>query len=262
MYVLNSVCPNLSLAQHSRTRLCAVLCALSISVSINANAQESDSAKPASAPESAQEVEASSEQDNVEQIEVVGRAGDAALQAFEMGNFELAEIKFKENVQCALRAERNLMAFADDARNAQINQSLSNSLSSADQGAPGTSTIAPSSVTSGTSLQNKGPVREVTCSDRGYQVYMVGMSQLQLGRTEEAEENFESAIRLNKHLHDAMYRLALMKLLRQDVEGANEHFEDMQRLLKRCNNLCDAQANIEERLAFLEQALSGNVRLQ
>jgi tetratricopeptide (TPR) repeat protein len=107
--------------------------------------------------------------------------------------------------------------------------------------------------------QDQGPLRNLTCDNRGYQVYMVGMSQLQLGRAQEAEESFESAIRLNKHLHDAMYRLALMKLLRDDKDGAQEHFEDMQRLLKRCNK-CDSRDNIQVRIDFLAKALAGDVK--
>ncbi|WP_382405537.1 hypothetical protein [Glaciecola siphonariae] len=222
--------------------------------SVNALAQEQEQANEQNSSNA--DVPAS-QRDDVEQIEVQGRAGDAALQAFQMGNFELAEIQFNKNAECALRAERNLRAFTDDARNAQLNQSLANGFSSS---GPTTDAIGSSSMNSGSNLQTKAPLRELTCTDRGYQIYMVGMSQLQMGRAEEAEESFERAIRLNKHLHDAMYRLALMKLLREDTEGATEHYEDMQALLKRCNNICDAQANIQAGLDFLEKALAGKVR--
>jgi tetratricopeptide (TPR) repeat protein len=215
------------------------------------------SAASVNAYQSAESSAQTSKSDDVEEIEVLGRAGDAALQAFAMGNYELAEVQFKKNVECALRAERNLRSFADGARNAEITQSLGNNQSIDGRTSM---TMAPAPVNPSSMLARNKPLKDVTCKEHGYQVYMVGMSQLQLGRSEEAEKNFESAIRLNKHLHDAMFRLALMKILREDKEGAAEHFEDMQKLLKRCNNLCDAQEPLEANIAFLEQALAGNVR--
>jgi TolA-binding protein len=195
-------------------------------------------------------------QQDVETISIEGRAGDAALQAFSSGNFELAEIKFKDNVRCALRAERAREAFATDMRNSQLTQSLTGDITA---NTPNIGVNSSSAMASSKSGQDQGPLRTLTCDNRGYQVYMVGMSQLQQGKSEDAEASFESAIRLNKHLHDAMYRLALMKLLRNDEEGAQEHFEDMQRLLKRCKN-CDSKDNIQTRLDFLAKALDGKVR--
>ncbi len=218
-----------------------------------AHAQNDEAISSASSSKGPEQVQ----QQEVEEITVTGRAGDAALQAFSAGNFELAEIKFKDNVRCALRAERAKERFASDMRNSQLTQSITGDITA---NTPNTGINSSSAMSSSKSGQDQSPVRNLTCDNRGYQVYMVGMSQLQLGRAEEAEESFESAIRLNKHLHDAMYRLALMKLLRDDQKGAQEHYEDMQRLLKRCKKNCDARENIQVRLDFLQKAMEGKIK--
>nr|WP_136251488.1 tetratricopeptide repeat protein [Ningiella ruwaisensis] len=204
------------------------------------------------------------QQDNdVEEIEVTGQAGDAALQAFAAGNFELAEIKFSENAECALRVERNKRAFIQDMQNAQINQSLSGAASSNNPSgsAPSTPINSTSSMASSFDGRGSAPVRDKTCENRGYQLYMVGMSQLQLGRSEEAEENFERAVNINKRLHDAVFRLALMKLLRDDSEGASDHLQELHRLLKKCHN-CESFDKIQANIDFLERAIQGSIPKQ
>ena len=103
-------------------------------------------------------------------------------------------------------------------------------------------------------------VRENTCENRAFQIYMAGMSQLQLGRAEDAEASFERAVAISQIQYDAHYRLALMKLLRQDKSGAEGHLEAINSILKRCYN-CDAREEIVRISDFLQKAVDGKIKL-
>lgn len=202
----------------------------------------------------------------IERIEVQGVAGDAALQAFNSGNFELAAIEFKKNAKCALRVERNLRASINSFQNAQINQSLQNTASNVNTTSGSVSNSAGDSVpTRGRMTKNdskdKQKVRPRTCENRGFQMYMLGLSQIQLGQPEEAEKNFKTATFLNRNLYDAHYRLALMQFLREDRDGGFEQFEEIQDILERCRD-CEAKEEIITRVDFLQKILDGEVKLR
>ncbi|MBU3005763.1 tetratricopeptide repeat protein [Paraglaciecola arctica] len=204
--------------------------------------------------------------DTTERIEVTAAYGDAALQAFNSGNFELAEVEFKKNAKCALRAERNKRAGIDGLINSQINQNMlanQTSNSSGQYSQTSSGNVSASSI-SNSGRSNEDPneqLRKSTCTNRGFQLYMMGMSQIQLGRPEEAEKNFNTAVVLNKNLYDAHHRLALMKLLREDVEGAEDELSSIKNMLNRCYD-CDARDKILARVDFLEKALSGEIKLR
>jgi len=218
-----------------------------------------------------QKTEAETAQDNnneeIERITVTGH-GDAAMQAFNSGNFQLAEIKFKENARCALRAERSRAAGVDNMRNSSVNQNLSSdaiaSVNTTSQNAVSSSSAdvgSASSLTPNRKQRKNKQVKEHTCENRGLQLYMAGLSQLQLSRPQEARENFERAVVMNNNLYDAHYRLGLMKLLDNDKESAQDHLSSMQTLVKRCYN-CDALSEILTRVDFLEKALDGRIKLK
>lgn len=193
-----------------------------------------------------------SDQDNkedkdIERITVTGRI-DAAMQAFNSGDFQLAEIKFKENAFCTRQAERDKRRLMDSMQNAAINQEVS-----------GNPSLDPSFSTSSNPKESIS-VRKRTCKDRGFQLYMAGLSQLQLDRPADAEDSFERAISLRSKLYDAHYRLALIKLLRKDTEGVEEHLSSIEKTLIKCDN-CDVHDEILVRINFLKKALRGEVKL-
>ena len=231
------------------------LSSLFILSSINVFAQ--DTSQPEKAEKETQEIE---------RIIIEGGNLDAAMGAFRAGNFELAEIEFKKNAKCALRIERNKRAFIGGLQTSSINSSLQNtaSIASGSQ-SQGNATSSSSSFSGGTggksSNQEKSTVvKERTCSDRGYQMYMTALSQIQLGRNEDAEKNLKTASFLNKNIYDAHYRIALMGLLRKDTEGAEDRLSDIQEVLDRCRD-CKAREEIVARIDFLEKALSGEIKL-
>lgn len=203
--------------------------------------------------------------EDIENITVTARAGDAAMQAFNAGNFELAEIKFKENERCALRVERNRQAFIEGVRESQISQEVNGGgvntgSSMTDSNAARVEGNSSMNAIAAKTQKAEDKVRENTCENRAFQIYMAGMSQLQLGRAEDAEASFERAVALSQIQYDAHYRLALMKLLRQDKSGAEGHLEAINSILKRCYN-CDAQEEIVRISDFLQKAVDGKIKL-
>ena len=167
----------------------------------------------------------------IERITIKGRS-NSAIYAFKSGDFQLAETKFKNNAACALRAERDLQAFKDALKNSQPDGLIPRS-------------------------PRRTPER---CKDRGLQLYMAGLSQLQLNLSKEAENSFERAISLKNRLYDAHYRLALIKLLRQDKESAKTHFSKIKEILKVCDD-CDVRDEILERIDYLKKALNSDINL-
>lgn len=202
----------------------------------------------------------------IEKIIVRGNNFDNAMSAFQAGDFELAEIEFKKNAKCALRIERNRQALIGGLQNSSIDNSLQNNASrqsgAQSQGNTSGRSSTPTSGMGGKAANQREitTIPSRTCSDRGYQLYMVGLSQIQLGREKDAEKNFKTASFLNKNIYDAHYRVALMQLLRSDNEGAESRLSDIQDVLERCRD-CEARDEILVRVDFLEKALSGKIKL-
>lgn len=208
------------------------------------------------------------EQDEViETIIVEGNNYNDALRAFNRGDFALAEIEFKKNAKCAHRMERNKRAFINGLQTSAISNNLQSSASLGGGGGPqGNTTIqtntAVSPVTGGNARRqkSKSQQQELNCENRAYQLYMTALSQIQLGRSDEAEENLEIASFLNKNIYDAHYRLALMQLLRNDKDEAEDSLDNLQDVLKRCRD-CEAKPEIVARIEFVEKAIAGEIKL-
>ena len=215
-----------------------------------------------SPPEKAQQ-----EKEEIEIIIVNGSNLDAAKRAFNAGDFELAEIEFKKNAKCALRIERNKQAFVSGLQSSSINNSLQSTASiqsgSSSQSSSNANLSSLSSGIGGKSANQTESiaVRNRTCSNRGYQLYMTGLSQIQLGRTDEAEKNLKTASFLNKNIYDAHYRIALMQLLRNDTGGAQERLSNMQGILKNCRD-CEGRKELVVSIDFIKKALAGEVKLK
>jgi len=197
--------------------------------------------------------------DEIETISVTAGKTNAAMKAFNAGDYELAEIEFLANAKCALRKERSELSFIEGVQSAQITSEVN-----------GGGVNTGSSITDSNASRVEGASRSqsrrrsddvLACGHRGFQLYMAGMSQLQLSRADEAEASFERAISLSKNQYDAHYRLALMKILRDDRSGAEKHRNAIKRMLKRCYD-CDARSEIVSRVEFLAKALNGEVELR
>ncbi|MEL6825107.1 MAG: hypothetical protein AAFN91_02580 [Pseudomonadota bacterium] len=180
----------------------------------------------------------------LDSVVVTGVQNDEAMAAFRAGEYADAEVGFLGNARCAHRRERNLSAAIDSARSSSFRSDINPVQPNGASNAPGN--IAQ-------------PVKR-TCAHRGFQVYMAGLSQIQLGKPEEARQNFKKATALSKILYDAHYKLALMALLDGDQKTAERQLKKISGILKRCRR-CPARQEILDRQAHLQKALSGEVKL-
>jgi tetratricopeptide (TPR) repeat protein len=217
----------------------------------------------------AQDAETGEEDRVLDTVTVQGVQNDAAMAAFRAGDFETAEVEFLDNAMCALRRERNLSASVNTARlDSARAETLANSAGSnsggASQGAgagtPQGAQIA-GSASSGIAARNIETQTDRTCEARGHQLYMAGMSQIQLGKTDEALRSLEKATVASKILYDAHYKIGLIKLLQGDEKTAKSELKKIERILDRCRR-CEDKPEIESRRDHLAMAIKGEVSLQ
>lgn len=190
--------------------------------------------------------DASPEEDQrvLDSVVVTGVQNDDAMAAFRNGEYADAEIGFLGNARCAQRRERNLSAAIDSARSSSFRTDINPTQPNGSSNAPG----------------NVAQQTKRTCAHRGFQVYMAGLSQIQLGKPEEARRSFKKATVLSKILYDAHYKLALMALLEGDQRTAERQLQKINGILSRCRR-CPARQEILDRQSHLQKALNGDVKL-
>jgi hypothetical protein len=169
---------------------------------------------------------------------------DRALDAFLRGDFATAEVEFGKNVQCIRRAELQLEY---SLRAVQIEQYRY----AAFGGSPGIHYLP----------QRPDQIRERTCHSKEWQLYMIGLSQIQLGRFAEAKKTLYSVTRMSKEdlLFDAHYRVGLLELLDGDVEKANRRLTHLTKMNRSCQARgarCEVNADLEVATAYLTRAVA------
>lgn len=213
--------------------------------------------------------ESESEDRVLDTVEVVGVQNDAAMAAFRAGDFETAEIEFLDNAMCALRRERNVRASVDTAQiNSQRAEVFTNSTTTdsgaSSQGAnAGAGQTTPTGVaaTDGVAARNLRNTYDRTCDAKAKQLYFAGLSQIQLGKTNEALRSFEKATASSRILYDAHYKIGLIKLLTGDTRRAESELRKMEGILERCRD-CEAKQEIVDSIDHLSKAINGEVSLQ
>ncbi len=202
-------------------------------------------------------------------VEVIGVQNDAAMAAFRAGDYETAEVEFLDNAMCALRRERNLRSSVDSARTSSQRAEVFSNSASVDSGASsqganaGAGQTTPSGVAAvdGIATRNLRNTYDRTCDARGRQLYFAGLSQIQLGKTNEALRSFEKATATSRILYDAHYKIGLIKLLTGDTRTAESELKKIEGILKRCRD-CEAKQEIVERIDHLTKAINGEISLQ
>jgi hypothetical protein len=164
---------------------------------------------------------------------------DRALDAFLRGDFATAEVEFRKNERCIRRAELALDAALRDAGSFYLG--------------------------TGPNIYNL-PMRpeqiaERTCHSKEWQLYMIGLSQIQLGRFAEAKKSLSTAAWMSKEdlLFDAHYRVGLLELLEGDVEGANRRLKRLVRMQRSCEARgagCEVGADLESATNYLKHAVA------
>jgi hypothetical protein len=89
-----------------------------------------------------------------------------------------------------------------------------------------------------------------TCHSKEWQLYMIALSQIQLGRFAEAKKSLHSVMRMSKEalLFDAHHRFGLLELLKGDVESADCRLAHLMRMQRSCQARgagCEVHADLE-----------------
>jgi len=202
-------------------------------------------------------------------VVVTGSQNDNAMAAFRAGDFKTAEVEFLDNATCALRRERNRLAGIESIQTSQTRADIAGSAASsavstdANGGVSldGSSAAQSLNSVSNSSAYNAETRKDRSCENRAFQMYMAGLSQIQLGKTDEALTNFKRSTTLSKTLYDAHYKIGLIMLLQGDQKEAEKQLTKVEGILARCLR-CDARQEIIDRKEHLAKALSGEVSLQ
>lgn len=198
-----------------------------------------------------------------EVIATARKQTDPAMSAFLAGDYETAEIEFDKNAFCALRVERNFRSGVEDARDNSIRADLAGNINTPQQptGGQGTSggaisaptpnAVAVNNVNSSDFQKNN---KRRTCKDRGFQIYMRGLSQLELGKRAEAKKSLSQATKVHRTLYDAHFKLSLLEYQEGNLEGAIKELGKLKKIAKRCKR-CVAKPEIEGQVQYLNTLL-------
>lgn len=189
---------------------------------------------------------------------------DQAMSAYLSGDFETAAIEFKKNARCALRVERNFEAGIESAQNSILqSQSAADAISAPNPtGGPGAQvtvtpqapSVAPAISLNSSNFEENENIARRSCEDRGFQMYMLGLSQLKLGELEKAKDSLYTAVALRKQIHDAYFRLALLEYQDGNINKARKQFKALTRLQKKCRK-CEFADEITAQVAYLQKIL-------
>ena len=200
-------------------------------------------------------------------VEGVRRGADDAMAAWLRGDYATAEIEFEKNFSRLKRFESlrrsSIEQNASDAILGEVNAGI-NTGSGGGQGTTQAETDV--AATASSIYTNKrfrpgddDPNLISSGNDLGGQLYMAGMSELQLGKYAEAKESFERALFFNETLHDARLRLGLLAVQEGDMKEANKQLAKLEKGLRGCKSRCERFGDreiLENGIAQLKQFTS------
>ena len=191
------------------------------------------------------------------------------LKAFFDGDFEKAEIEFEHEFRGLRRHQR---AFENSVQDAAL---------AADRSL----TMAAAGVTAGASTSNGNPVLtpvfgssnaapkvmnkrgdgntvltdgEITYEDFGFSRYMAGLSEIKLGKFEEARDSLETSLFHDDTNFDARMRLGLLDILDRDFKAAAKQLKKIDKQRRRCERLsCDDLDELRNAAVVLAKEITG-----
>lgn len=209
----------------------------------------------------------STEYNYVDEIIAIGQKAPSnhpGMRAFFDGDFVKAEISFEREF---LKLKRDITTrenAAFQATNSRIRtENLSNTTSATSSSANTSSNVNSSSSSQANSainlnlrnnLKDKGkPSRgiftdgKVNDDDFSFSKYMAGLSQLQLGKFDEAEKSFKTSLFFDSKNYDARLRLGLLHLRNRDYEKAAKQLEKIDKIRGKCvKKKCDDRKFIND----------------
>ncbi len=193
---------------------------------------------------------ASQEDDPV--VVVEGFRRDRAMDAFLRGDFATAEVEFRNNWRCIWRNERLFEASLHQAASDAIRASLSPTGGGlGDVNVPRIHNIP----------LRPEEIAERTCFRPEWQFYMMGLSQIQLGKFAEAKQSLYRVAGLSRDLlmFDAHYRIGLLELLDHDVDRAARQLTELRKMQRHCRYRgarCEVHADLDFAAAHLQRAIA------
>ena len=185
-------------------------------------------------------------------VEGQRRGADEAMSAFLRGDFETAEVEFEKNYD-RLREKVRLKETSVEQAESDAIQAVVTEGAGISGGTPPTGQIAGGqgvTLASGVYVNNASRNREKgilsSGTDLGSQLYMAGLSEIQLQKFDEAQQSFTKALRLNPTLTDAHFRLGLIALQNGDVDEAQRRLSQLESELDRCYGRCERLGNRED----------------
>lgn len=168
-----------------------------------------------------------------------------AMTAFRSGDFKTAEVEFVKVF------ERSKFGQSRVQETFALNQNIALAAQSAPP--PGTSapvqtgTSAAIGVVPGDSVRRSQSQQTVLRrQDLGFPLYMAGLSQIQLGHYEKAQNSFRSALRYNNALYDARIRLGLLAIENNEAAEARKQLRSLRKLARRCERRCHENVDLAE----------------
>jgi len=201
-----------------------------------------------------------------EVIATARKQTDPAMAAFLSGDYATAEIEFDKNAFCALRTERNFRSGVEAARDASIRADLAGNIDTPQQttGGPGAGAAAGAGAGASVGAVQVNGVnssdfqrsnKRRTCEDRGFQVYMKGLSQLELGKTAEAKKTLSQATKIHRTLYDAHFKLSMLEYQEGNMKEAQKELRKLRKIAARCKR-CDAKPEIQGQVQYLDKLLN------
>jgi len=250
----------------SKYCLAAIIALSSFSLSV---AQEAE-------PNTPQEVE-----EYIDEIIVEGMRsweGHDGMDAFSAGDYETAEIEFEQEFKSLRRRDS---ARENAALSADIGFDRAQSIGDASvggqsSGGPGGSSAAFSQTggtpdlgieggfsskrSKGRNILNDG---NLNYEDFAFTKYMSGLSELQLGKYEEAKDSFKRSLSFNGRNYDARMRLGLLHIVQRNLDKAADQLEALEKLRIKCEKKsCNDYQEILESSKILANSITKAIQSQ
>lgn len=201
-------------------------------------------------------------------------AGHKGMDAFIAGDFKTAEIIFEREFISLKRAENGRYnAAVDNAlsinRASNTAQATSNATASNGAGGPSLSNnlAASSANISGNASSNRKTGRNIlndgvlSPQDFAFTKYMSGLSEIKLGKYQEAKKSLKTSLFHMSDNPDGRMRLGLIYLMEDDFDKAAKQLEKLEKRRVKCKKVdCDEYAEILESASILATQISNKIR--